>query len=52
MKVSSKQMTVSSKSTGANRMSKVIFICLLLTVFPGTVNSTEAQQLRKVFRIG
>jgi putative ABC transport system substrate-binding protein len=43
---------VSSKKPGAKRMIKQILFCLLLTAFLFTVFSAQAQQPKKVYRIG
>src|SRR5262245_36733862 len=49
--VSSQRLAVTSK-TGANPMLRSIVICLPLTVFLLTLSFAEAQQPRKIFRIG
>src|SRR5215813_7439995 len=49
--VSSQRLAVTSK-TGANPMFRSIVICLPLTVFLLTLSFAEAQQPKKVARIG
>ena len=54
MTVGSEQVAVSSKKTGGKRMSRRVFVfnCLLLTVLLLTVSPAQAQQPKKVPRIG
>jgi putative tryptophan/tyrosine transport system substrate-binding protein len=52
MTVSSEQKTVSSRNKRSEPIIRRINVCLLLTVLLFTVSPAEAQQSKKVYRIG
>ena len=52
MTVSSEQKTVSGRNRRSEPIVRRINVCLLLTVLLFTVSSAEAQQPKKIYRIG